>query len=178
MASRLQDVIGRGLAAAKPLATDVAPGTLYYSSDTKITERSNGTTWEDYSDAGTPATPVTRFGSISMMIDGGGSVVTTGLKGYLEIPFACTLKAVTLLADVSGSIVIDIWKDIYGSFPPVAGDTICASAKPTISSAIKSQDVTLTGWITSITAGDVLGFNVDSVTNIKKVTLTLKVQMV
>ena len=52
MASRLQDVILRGLAAAKPLATAVAPGTLYYSSDTSVTERSNGTVWESFSDVG------------------------------------------------------------------------------------------------------------------------------
>jgi hypothetical protein len=31
MASRLQDVIQRGTAALKPLATAVAPGTLYYT---------------------------------------------------------------------------------------------------------------------------------------------------
>lgn len=49
MASRLQDVIGRGLAAARPVATDVAPGTLYYSSDMGVLERSDGTTWESYS---------------------------------------------------------------------------------------------------------------------------------
>lgn len=51
MASRLQDVITRGLAASRPLATAVAPGTLYYSTDTAATDRSNGTTWETYSDA-------------------------------------------------------------------------------------------------------------------------------
>jgi hypothetical protein len=51
MASRLQDVILRGLAAAKPVATSVAPGTLYYSTDVLTTERSNGTVWESYSDS-------------------------------------------------------------------------------------------------------------------------------
>ena len=34
---------------------------------------------------------------------------------------------------------------------------------------------TLTGWTTSITAGDILGFNVDSITTCKQVTLTIKV---
>jgi len=56
MASRLQDVIQRGLSSAKPLATAVAIGTLYYSTDTQITERSDGTTWQSYNDAGTGAT--------------------------------------------------------------------------------------------------------------------------
>jgi len=52
MASRLQDVILRGLGVDRPLPTAVAPGTLYYSSDIEVTERSNGTAWESYSDAG------------------------------------------------------------------------------------------------------------------------------
>jgi len=49
MASRLQDVILRGLAGSKPLATTVAPGTLYYSTDTFITEQSDGAVWNSYS---------------------------------------------------------------------------------------------------------------------------------
>src|SRR5262252_7776573 len=49
MASRLQDVIQRGLASAKPAPTTVAPGTLYFSTDTGVTERSDGSTWQSYS---------------------------------------------------------------------------------------------------------------------------------
>ena len=61
MASRLQDVILRGLAVDQPLATDVAPGTLWYSTDLGITERNSddGTTWEDYTDGGGGGAPVT-----------------------------------------------------------------------------------------------------------------------
>jgi len=55
MASRLQDVILRGTAGARPAATTVAPGTLYYSTDTSTTARcaDTGLTWEDYSDGAT-----------------------------------------------------------------------------------------------------------------------------
>ena len=113
--------------------------------------------------------------SITFVIDGGGSTITTGVKGFLEIPFACTINRATLLADQSGSIVIDIWKDTYANYPPTVADTITASAKPTITTAVKSQDATLTGWTTSIAAGDILGYNVDSVTTIKRVTVALRV---
>lgn len=113
--------------------------------------------------------------SITFIIDGGGSTITTGEKGDITIPFACTINEWTLLADQSGSIVVDIWKDTYANYPPVVADTITASAKPTILSATKGQSSTLTGWTTSIAAGDVLAFNVDSVTSIQRVTLSLKV---
>ena len=110
-------------------------------------------------------------------IDGGGSVLTTGIKGDVSIPFAGTITKVRLLADQSGSIVIDIWKDSYANYPPTVADTITASAKPTISAAIKSEDATLTGWTTAIVAGDTLRFNVDSVTSITRVTLELTIQV-
>lgn len=118
-----------------------------------------------------------RTSAIGMVIDGGPVPITTGIKGYLEIPFACTIQAVTLLANISGSVVVDIWKDTFANFPPVVADTITAAAKPTIVAADKSQDVTLTGWNTAIAAGDILAFNVDSVATITKLTLSLKVQV-
>lgn len=114
-------------------------------------------------------------GSINFMIDGGGEVISTGIKGDIEVPIGCTITQVTLVADQTGSIVIDIWKDTYANFPPTVADTITASAKPTISAATKSQDSTLTGWTTSIAAGSVLRFNVDSASTITRVTLSLKV---
>jgi hypothetical protein len=59
MASRLQDVILRGTAAARPLATAVAKGTLYYSTDLATTDQSDGTNWNTYTDGGGGATVVT-----------------------------------------------------------------------------------------------------------------------
>jgi hypothetical protein len=121
-----------------------------------------------------------RIGAVGIVIDGGGSVITTGVKGFVEVPFACTITAVTLLstdaAVTSGSIVIDIWKDSYANYAPTIADTITASAKPTLASAIKSRDTTLTGWTTAIAAGDILGFSVTSVTALTRVALSLTVQ--
>lgn len=113
--------------------------------------------------------------TISFIIDGGGSEITTGIKGDLEIPFNCTINRVTLLADQSGSIVVDIWKDTYANYPPADADSITASAVPTISTATNSQDATLTGWTTTVTAGDTLRFNVDSITTCTRVLVSLKV---
>ena len=114
--------------------------------------------------------------AIEFIIDGGGLVIPAGIKGDLEIPFACTIKRATLLADQSGSIVIDIWKDAYANFPPTDADSITASAPPTITTATKSQDSTLTDWTKAITAGDILRFNVDSITDIQRVTVSLYVE--
>lgn len=123
---------------------------------------------------------LTGFDEISFVIDGGGVTITTGLKGVIPISFACAITQAELLADQSGSIVINILKCTYaqydaGSTHPVIGDKINASAPPTIATATKATDSTLTGWTTSISAGDVLGFYVSSVTSIQRVTVSLKV---
>lgn len=113
--------------------------------------------------------------SIQFLVDGGGSVIETGEKGHIEVPFACEIQRVTLLADQSGSIQIDIWKDTYDFFPPTNGDSITSSAVPAISAATKYQDATLTGWTTTLAKGDILAFNVDSVTSITRCTVALLV---
>ena len=112
---------------------------------------------------------------VGTIIDGGGSAITTGVKAYVTVPWACTITKVELFADQTGSIVIDIWKDTYANFPPLVADTITAAAKPTISSGVKDTDSTLTGWTTALAAGDVLAFNVDSVTDITRLSVLLTV---
>jgi hypothetical protein len=118
----------------------------------------------------------TQTTAIGYAIDGGGAVITTGtLYPALSIPFACTINSVTVLADQVGDIVVDIWKDTFANYPPTVADSICGSAKPTLSSAATSEDTTLTGWTTSIAAGDVLLFNVDSAATVESVSVILKV---
>jgi hypothetical protein len=125
----------------------------------------------------TPAklTTAAKTKTIGIVIDGGGSAISTGIKGDISIPVAGTITAVRMLADQSGSAVVDIWKDTYANYPPTVADTITAAAKPTISGAVKSEDTTLTGWTTAIAAGDTLRFNVDSAATITRLTLQLTV---
>ena len=115
---------------------------------------------------------ITRVAGLT--IHGAGSVITTGIKADLYMPFAATITAVTMLADTTGSIVVDIWKDAYDpSYPPTDADSITGTNPPTISSATKSQDTLVTGWNTAIEAGDTLRFNVDSVSTITRLHLSL-----
>jgi parallel beta-helix repeat protein len=111
---------------------------------------------------------------IRIVIDGGGSAITTGAKQvYVTVPYNGTITKWRLMADTTGSIVVDIWKDTYANFVPTVADTITASAKPTLSSAQKNESSTLTGWTTTVTEGDVIEVNVDSVATVTKVVLDL-----
>ena len=110
---------------------------------------------------------------VNMVIDWGGSTIEPGIKGDLTLP-ACTITEVMLLANESGSIVIDLWKGNYANFPPTEANSITGSSKPTISSSTKFHDSALTGWTTNIAEDDILRVNVDSCTAIKRCTLALK----
>jgi hypothetical protein len=152
------------------VVADSAADTLTFAAGSNITLTTN---------AGTDTITIAASGgsggtlTFGIVIDGGGSAITTGVKGFVRIPVACTItKATTLSTDASatsGSIVIDIWKDTFANYPPTVADTITASAKPTLSSATNAEDSTLTGWSTSVSAGDVVGFKVDSATTVTRV---------
>lgn len=109
-----------------------------------------------------------RTVSVPFSFDGGGSAITTSIAtARVEVPFGCTITAWRLAADASGSIVIGVKKSSYANL--FSATSIAASAKPTLSSAQKNQDSTLTGWTTAVTAGDWLEFVVESATTVQHV---------
>ena len=118
----------------------------------------------------------TRF--VNYSIGGDTVAISTGVvKGDLMWEISGTLQSWTLLADQSGAIKIDVWKDTYANFPPTDADTICNGHEPEIAaSGAKAQDTDLSDWgDTSIAAGDIWRFNVDSCTSITAVTICFKV---
>lgn len=113
--------------------------------------------------------------AIYLVLDGGGQAITTGVKADVRVPYSGTITGWELVANASGSIVIDVWKDTYANFPPTVADTIAGTEKPTLSSAIKNQDTALTTWTTAVTAGDWIRFNVDSASTVTRVALAIMV---
>jgi len=110
------------------------------------------------------------------VIDGGGVAITTGVKIDYPVPYNCLVTAWEIVADQTGSIVVDIWSDTYANFPPTVADTITTSEKPTLSAAAKNTDTSLNsgnGW--ALTKGRWLRFNVDSITTVTRVTIKLSV---
>lgn len=122
-----------------------------------------------------------KLGSIRVMFDGQGGVITTGVNGSGSSKFtrAGTITGWTIEsinrstgAAVSGSIVIDTWKDTYANFPATVADTIWGGTKPSLSSQSKN---TASGLSIAVAAGDDFIFNVDSATTVQNVVLTIDV---
>ena len=116
-----------------------------------------------------------QISSIEVILNGNGYVLSPGVKAHVEAHFPFTIQAVEMFADAVGSMVVDIWKDTYANYPPADPDSITSSSPPTLSGASKSTDTVLSGWTTSVAAGDVLAFNIDSVSLISRVTIALKI---
>jgi hypothetical protein len=152
--------------------TTTAHGGIVASTDSRLTDARTPTAHESTHLTG-GSDVLALPDAIEFVMDGGGSAITTGVKGFLEIPFNCTIQRVTLLADQSGSIVVDVQTCAYSGFPTTS--SIAASDLPTLSSAQKSQDSTLTGWSTSLTAGNIIAFKVNSATTVTRVTISLEV---
>jgi hypothetical protein len=112
---------------------------------------------------------------VGLIVDGRGDVITPGLKGYGLILYSGTITSWSILSDIPGSIVIDVWKDSWVNFPPTVADTIAGSEKPTLSSQQINRDLALTTWSTDVASGDIIAFKVDSVSTVTKVQLVLGV---
>lgn len=168
------------------LSGTFTPGVLQLPTGTAPTPTTEGEMWWDTDDDRLVigdgasqvligATHTTHAGAIVGILDGAGAAIAAGTIIYIEVPFACTITQHTLLADVSGSVTVRIWKDTYANYPPLAADDI-SNGGTAISTATKAQDATLTSWTTSISAGDIIAMEVQNIaTTITRVTSVLKV---
>lgn len=127
-----------------------------------------------FANGGTGITNNPNVLGLEFVIDGGGAAITTGIKGYLEVPFACTVSQWTLLADTSGSITVDVYSDAYASYGTNTS-MVGGGTKPAIASATKAQSAPSSWTTTSIAAGNIIGFNVTANATCTRVTISLKV---
>jgi hypothetical protein len=120
-----------------------------------------------------------RVATIGLTVGDGVNVITTGFKGAIPVPFSGTITEWTIVSTdanppTSGSIQIDILKSTFANYPTMTS-MVGTGTKPNITASNKGQG-TPTGWAsTTINAGDVIGFNVVSVTGLKRITIVLKV---
>ncbi len=118
--------------------------------------------------------PGSQTSDITIVIDGGGYTVTTGTKAQVNIDISCSITQWTLIADQSGSAVLDIKRSAYSTYPTTAS-MIGTGNAPTLSSVQKAQ-ATPSGWSSNIiNSGDVLEFIVSSCVTCTRLTLVLTV---
>jgi len=120
--------------------------------------------------ATTYAGETTNFG---LSLDGQSGIISTGQKGYTIIPYNMTITGWNIVASPSGSCQFDVWKIASGSALPTVSNTITGSQKPILSNGYIATSTSVSGWTTTVTTGDIIGYNVDSASGITKVTLSI-----
>ena len=97
---------------------------------------------------------------------------TTGLIGYITIPYNGTITGWEVIGDVSGDCVFDVWKQSAGIIPTIA-DTIVGTEKPNLLAQQINSDLSLSTWTTAVTEGDIVGIVLDSASVLSQAWLTV-----
>ncbi len=111
--------------------------------------------------------------AVTLATDGSGSVLSTGTKNPIKIPYGGTLTGWLLAGTPSGSVTVDIFRSADGAGLPVTS-IVGAGTKPSLSSATEAKSTTFTSWTsTTLTAFDNLAISLSGITSSTYVSLTL-----
>lgn len=99
----------------------------------------------------------------------------TAVLVTVPVKYDCFIDNVTVTTQGgSGSCVINISRAAYSGFPTVA--SIVGTNKPTIVSDTKYLDTNLAGWTRSLSAGDVLVFQLESCSTFTQISCVLQLR--
>jgi len=113
--------------------------------------------------------------TINFVHSSGSQDMTAGIKGELTLDVTGQIDTWTIVGDVNGFLRLDIEKCSYNDYPSGFA-SIVSTDYPTIASGtIKGNNDNLTVWDKTLVAGDILRFEVQGVTSIRRFMLGLKV---
>ena len=113
--------------------------------------------------------------TVNYVIDSGSLPMQVGDKGKLSLDVTGVIESVTVLCDQTGDIVFDISKCTFADYP--AFNSITAAQRVQLTNSNKYFDDVLNNWTTTIVAGEILNFSVISVTDIRRLLISLKLKL-
>jgi len=113
---------------------------------------------------------------VGIAIDNGTSVITTGKKAHRIIPWDCEVIEWTISSADTGLIQWDVNWCTYTDWPSTA--SVGGSGLPGIglSPSAKNQDTSVNWAKTTFDAGNIIEFEVDSVTSLTNCILSVKIR--
>jgi hypothetical protein len=113
-------------------------------------------------------------GVLSLIIDGGGVELVTGIRGDFRLPYNLMIDDWTITANPTGSVLIGIWNSSYANFPPTPANAMHVGATgPFIKSGIKNQSTTANWGSPTGAAGSMMRISVDSASLTTQVSISL-----
>ena len=113
--------------------------------------------------------------TVNYVIDSGSLPMQVGDKGSLTIDVTGVIENIRVLSDQTGDIVFDISKTTFADFPNF--NSITSGNRVQLVNTNKYFDDVLNNWTTTITAGDILRFDVISVNQIRRLLISLKLKL-
>ncbi len=113
--------------------------------------------------------------TVNYVIDSGSLPMQIGDKGKLSLDVTGVIESITVLCDQTGDIVFDISKCTFADYP--AFNSITAAQRVQLTNSNKYFDDVLNNWTTTIVAGEILNFSVISVTDIRRLLISLKLKL-
>jgi hypothetical protein len=124
------------------------------------TDASGNPDWRDDADSGGASTS----DKIEFTINGNGTAIAAGAAGSKIIPYNCTITGWEVISASSGNLVVTVNKSTTTSPTAPSWSAVSGSEKPTLSSAARNTDTSLTTWTTSVSAGNQIQVSIDSAT--------------
>lgn len=157
-----------------PFPNPSTPGARWLDSDSGIEYvwifDGDNYLWMQPTDTAVVSSPVEEI--ISISLDSSPSDISTGVKGYRQVGYNCTIKEWYIVAGQTGSIEFDVKAGSFSSFPTIS--SIVGGSQPELVSQDKNSN-TSPGWV-ALSANDIIEFSVLSCAGIQTVGLFIKVQ--
>lgn len=108
----------------------------------------------------TAAGPFNNSASIGISIGDGTNYVMAGDSGFVTVPYNMVITSWTLLANASGSYIVNTLASTYDTYP--VSSSITSTDIPSIQNNVKNRNLSVSLWTSSLNAGDILFFVVSA----------------
>lgn len=113
--------------------------------------------------------------AMTVIVDGGGSVILPGVKADLPVPFDGEIVGWELIGDLAGDVEVDILRGRPVDGVPFAGITGGAANRPKLT-AVAADDGDALGWDVVLSNGDALRYSVISAQTVRRLTIAIFVE--
>ena len=113
--------------------------------------------------------------TMSLVIDATPDLITVGRKGKKIVEYDYMVTEWYLIAGQTGSIQFDVSKSTFNDYPTTS--SIVIGSTPSLTNQLKNSQTCITTW-GMLSSGDIIELSVSSNTDVKSVSLFLKLQQI
>jgi hypothetical protein len=113
--------------------------------------------------------------NIGIFLDSTPDVISTGKKGFKQIPYNCQVLEWYVIGGATGTIEFDVKKSSFANYPSTT--SIVGSDYPKLTSQFKNSNTGVTAW-SGLSGGDIVDFVINSNTDVESVGLFIKIRRI